>query len=96
MVLGVSLQASAQQFVAPTKHSASNVDSTTTYTYKMSSDIYKVYKSKIGAYYVWKLVRKLTRSIVCIYLKKFKLKWVENMKQLLNKHQHLLLIHYLY
>ena len=25
-----------------------------------------------------KLVRKLTRSIVCIYLKKSKLKWVEN------------------
>lgn len=62
MVLGVSLQASAQQFVAPTKHSASNVDSTTTYTYKMSSDIYKVYKSKIGAYYVWKTSKKTNKK----------------------------------
>ncbi len=52
MVLGVSLQAGAQQFVAPTKHSTSNVDSTTTYTYKMSNNIYKVYKSRTGAYYV--------------------------------------------
>lgn len=62
MVLGVSLQADAQQFVAPTKHSASNVDSTTTYTYKMSSDIYKVYKSKTGAYYVWKTSKKTNKK----------------------------------
>lgn len=62
MVLGVSLQASAQQFVAPTKHSASNVDSTTTYTYKMSSDIYKVYKSKTGVYYVWKTSKKTNKK----------------------------------
>ena len=62
MVLGVSLQAGAQQFVAPTKHSVSNVDSTTTYTYKMSSDIYKVYKSKTGAYYVWKTSKKTNKK----------------------------------
>lgn len=62
MVLGVSLQAGAQQFVAPTKHSASNVDSSTTYTYKMSSDIYKVYKSKTGAYYVWKTSKKTNKK----------------------------------
>lgn len=97
MVLGVSLQAGAQQFVAPTKHSISNVDSTTTYTYKMSDNIYKVYKSKTGAYYVWKISKKKqTRNIVCIYLKKFKSKWVENTKQLQNKHLYLLLVHYLY
>lgn len=62
MVLGVSLQVGAQQFVAPTRHSTSNVDSTTTYTYKMSDDIYKVYKSRNGAYYVWKTSKKTNKK----------------------------------
>ncbi len=62
MVLGVSLQAAAQEFVAPTKRSTSNVDSTTTYTYKMSDDIYKVYKSRTGAYYVWKTSKKTNKK----------------------------------
>ena len=62
MVLGVSLQAGAQQFVAPTKHSTSNVDSTTTYTYKMSDNSYKVYKSRTGAYYIWKISKKTNKK----------------------------------
>ena len=62
MVLGVSLQVCAQQFVAPTRRSTSNVDSTTTYTYKMSDNIYKVYKSRIGAYYVWKTSKKTNKK----------------------------------
>lgn len=62
MVLGVSLQVGAQQFVAPTRHSTSNVDSTTTYTYKMSDTIYKVYKSRNGAYYVWKTSKKTNKK----------------------------------
>lgn len=62
MVLGLSLQVSAQQFVAPTRHSTSNVDSTTTYTYKMSDNIYKVYKSRTGAYYVWKTSKKTNKK----------------------------------
>lgn len=62
MVLGVSLQVAAQQFVAPTKRSTSNVDTTTTYTYKMSDDTYKVYKSRTGAYYVWKTSKKTNKK----------------------------------
>lgn len=62
IVLGVSLQVGAQQFVAPTRHSTSNVDSTTTYTYKMSDNIYKVYKSKTGAYYIWKTSKKTNKK----------------------------------
>ena len=62
MVLGVSLQVGAQQFVAPTRRSTSNVDSTTTYTYKMSDNIYKVYKSRTGAYYVWKTSKKTNKK----------------------------------
>lgn len=62
MVLGVSLQVGAQQFVAPTRLSTSNIDSTTTYTYKMSDNIYKVYKSRTGAYYVWKTSKKTNKK----------------------------------
>ena len=63
MVLGVSLQAGAQQFIAPTKRSTSNIDSTTTYTYKMSDNIYKVYKSRTGAYYIWKISKKTNNKM---------------------------------
>lgn len=62
MILGVSLQVGAQQFVAPTRRSTSNIDSTTTYTYKMSDNIYKVYKSRTGAYYVWKTSKKTNKK----------------------------------
>lgn len=49
------LKVGAQQFSAPTK---TKVDSTTTYTYKIDTDIYKVYKSSKGAYYIWKKSKK--------------------------------------
>ena len=62
MVLGVSLQVGAQQFVTPTRRLTSYVDSTTTYTYKMSDNIYKVYKSRTGAYYVWKTSKKTNKK----------------------------------
>ena len=81
MVLGVSLQVGAQQFVAPTRHSTSNVDSTTTYILiRCLITSIKYISLRLELTIFGKLVRKLTRSIVCIYLKKFKLKWVENMK----------------
>ena len=49
------LKVGAQQFSAPTKTKA---DSTTTYTYKIDTDIYKVYKPSKGAYYIWKKSKK--------------------------------------
>ncbi len=49
------LKVGAQQFSAPTKTKA---DSITTYTYKIDTDIYKVYKSSKGAYYIWKKSKK--------------------------------------
>lgn len=49
------LKVGAQQFSAPTK---TKIDSTTTYTYKIDTDIYKVYKSSKGAYYIWKKSKK--------------------------------------
>ena len=62
MVLGVSLQVGAQEFVAPTRSTSTNVDSTTTYTYKMTDNTYKVYKSKSGAYYIWKTSKKTNKK----------------------------------
>lgn len=62
MVLGVSLQVGAQEFVAPTRGTSTNVDSTTTYTYKMTDNTYKVYKSKSGAYYVWKTSKRTNKK----------------------------------
>lgn len=62
MGLCVSLQVNAQEFVAPAKHQTTNVDSTTTYTYKMTDSTYKVYKTKNGAYYIWKTSKKTNKK----------------------------------
>lgn len=45
---------SAQEFIAPTKSHIQFTDTTTTYTYKTPDSVYKVYKSKNGAFYIWK------------------------------------------
>lgn len=64
LVMGscASLQVNAQEFVAPVKHQSTNIDSTTTYTYKMTNNTYKVYKTKIGAYYIWKNSKKTNKK----------------------------------
>ena len=48
-----TMTASAQ--AAPEK---CKVDTTTTYTYEISKTVYKVYKSKSGAFYIWKTSKK--------------------------------------
>ena len=50
-----AMTASAQAFNAPEK---CKVDTTTTHTYKISKTVYKVYKSKNGAFYIWKTSKK--------------------------------------
>ena len=50
-----TMTASAQAFKAPEK---CKVDTTTTYTYEVSQRVYSVYRSKNGAYYIWKISRK--------------------------------------
>ena len=52
LMLLVPLTINAQVFKAQEKHS---VDTTTTYTYEISNKAYKVYKSKRGAFYIWKI-----------------------------------------
>lgn len=57
----ISINLNAQEFVAPertiTKH-----DSTTTYTYKCPEQTYKVYKSRKGAFYIWKVSKKSNKQ----------------------------------
>lgn len=57
----LTLSLSAQEFVAPSKSSTVFTDTTTTFTYKMSDKTYKVYKSKNGAFYVWKISKKTSK-----------------------------------
>ena len=59
MIINVNLY--AQEFIAPertiTKH-----DSTTTYTYKCPEKTYKVYKSRKGAFYIWKISKRTNKQ----------------------------------
>ena len=52
----VVLTANAQTFKAPT--AKVYIDTTTTFTYQMPDKVYKVYKSKSGAFYIWKVSKK--------------------------------------
>ena len=56
----LSFSVYSQTFYAPTK-SKENVDSTTTFIYNVKAQDYKVYKSKSGAFYIWKKSKKTGR-----------------------------------
>lgn len=61
MLMTISVNLYAQEFIAPectkVKH-----DSTTTYTYKCPEQTYKVYKSRKGAFYVWKVSKRSNKQ----------------------------------
>ena len=63
----VVLTVNAQTFKAPT--TKVYTDTTTTFIYQMSDKVYKVYKSKSGAFYVWKVSKK-TGRLYKMYLPK--------------------------
>lgn len=63
------LSAGAQEFVAPSRSSVSFTDSITTFTYKISDNSYKVYKSKNLSFYIWKTSKK-TNKLYKYYLPK--------------------------
>lgn len=55
----MTICANAQEFTAPTrKRGTQFTDTTTTYTYKCPENTYKVFVSKNGAYYIWKISKK--------------------------------------
>jgi hypothetical protein len=56
----VSLSVNAQMFEAPTHASTREefTDTTTTFTYKMNEKVYDVYRTRNGAYYIYKISKK--------------------------------------
>lgn len=58
VMLLASPKISAEDYVAPTKQSVEYTDSTTTDTYTIKNEKYNVYKSKSGAFYIWKTSKK--------------------------------------
>lgn len=62
LLLVVAISAQAQEFVAPARTSVAFTDTTTTYTYKMTDKTYKVFKSKSGAFYIWKVSKRTNRQ----------------------------------
>ena len=70
MSLVAFVSSKAQCFEAPTRTTQEEVvDTTTTYTYKIKDDIYNVYRSRSGAFYIWKTSKK-TGKLYKMYLPK--------------------------
>ena len=58
MIVSLSFLAGAKDYIAPSKSSVAFTDTTTNDTYTINSDKYNVYKSKSGAFYIWKISKK--------------------------------------
>ena len=48
----------AQEFNAPNRHKTVFTDTTTTYTYRTTDKVYKVYKSRNNTFYIWKVSKR--------------------------------------
>ena len=62
LLIGLTVSVSAKDYVAPTRKSVEYTDSTTTDTYIIKNDKYNVYKSKSGAFYIWKTSKKTSKK----------------------------------
>ena len=62
LLIGLAVSVSAKDYVAPTRQSVEYTDSTTTDTYTIKNDKYNVYKSKSGAFYIWKTSKKTSKK----------------------------------
>lgn len=58
LILIASPKINAKDYIAPTKQSVEYTDSTTIDTYIIKNKKYNVYKSKNGAFYIWKISKK--------------------------------------
>ncbi len=58
LLVGLSITVGAKDYVPTKRQSVVNTDSTTTDTYTISSVKYPVFKSKSGAFYIWKTSKK--------------------------------------
>ena len=70
LLIGLTVSVNAKNYVAPTRQSVEFTDSTTTDTYTIKNEKYNVYKTKKGAFYIWKTS------------KKYRNKWEECMKKI--------------
>lgn len=62
LLVGLTVSVSAKDYVAPTRKSVEYTDSTTTDTYTINKEKYNVYKSKSGAFYIWKTSKKTSKK----------------------------------
>ena len=62
LLIGLAVSVNAKDYVAPTRQSVEYTDSTTTDTYTIKNDKYNVYKSKSGAFYIWKTSKKTSKK----------------------------------
>lgn len=62
LLIGLAVSVSAKDYVAPTRQSVEYTDSTTTDTYTINNKKYNVYKSKSGAFYIWKTSKKTSKK----------------------------------
>ena len=62
LLIGLTVSVSAKDYVAPTRQSVEYTDSTTTDTYTINNKKYNVYKSKSGAFYIWKTSKKTSKK----------------------------------
>lgn len=61
LVLSISI-ASADNFKAQTTEKSVYTDTTTTHTYEIKNVKYDIFKSKSGAYYIWKTSTKTNKK----------------------------------
>lgn len=62
LLVGLAVSVNAKDYVAPTRQSVKYTDSTTTDTYTINKEKYNVYKSKSGAFYIWKTSKKTNKK----------------------------------
>lgn len=62
LVLSISVVASADNFTTSTTEKSVYTDTTTTHTYEIKNVKYDIFKSKSGAYYIWKTSSKTNKK----------------------------------
>lgn len=62
LLVGLSITLSAKDYVAVKKQTTVFADTTTTDTYTIDNNKYDVFKSKTGAFYIWKVSKKTNKK----------------------------------
>lgn len=61
-IMFIACFAQAQEFQAPKSSRTYFTDTIITYTYRVDEQVYKVYKSRTNAYYIWKISKRTNKS----------------------------------